>query len=164
MKIFPPHTHFCSADCLIPVMCCSDCGGVGRCGRTVIMGRKPEMDSSQMLLSEGSKPSNAAEGQSLHHFRCRTPKTRRPPRSRDLCRGHGPIGVDAMHCTGCNICQSEKTNNLLTIIEMLNSRPCNVPLCTDTTRLHTRRRQRRSAEFHYSKAHFIYHMGTLLCM
>lgn len=66
-RYFP---HFWSADCLIPVMCFSDCGV-----KEGLVNRNSEpMDSLQMLFSEGSKPSNAAEGQSLHHFRCRTPK------------------------------------------------------------------------------------------
>lgn len=43
-----------------------------------------------------------------------------------------------MRCTVQAVTLSKrKTNNLLTIIEMLNSSPCDVPLCTDTSRLHT---------------------------
>lgn len=106
---------------LISVMCFSDCGVMEGLNRN-----NGPTDSSQMLFSEGSKPSNAAEGQSLHHFRCRTPKPEglRVPmslhalaapikftdwgdfslRARDLCRGqHGPVKFHTMHCTGCNI-------------------------------------------------------------
>lgn len=67
----------------------------------------------------------------MPHTQTRRPP--RPPRSRDLCRGHG-----WMRCTVQAVTLSKrKTNNLLTIIEMLNSSPCDVPLCTDTSRLHT---------------------------
>lgn len=53
------------------------------------------------------------------------------PRSRDPRLGW-------MQCTVQAVTLSKrKTNNLLTIIEMLNSSPRDVPLCTDTSRLHT---------------------------
>lgn len=136
----------------------------------------------QMLLIEGSKPSIAAEGQSLHHFRCPPPpqllrgstlflhphsaRTRETPAS---APSWSPVTsaevatdpLERMQCTVQAVTLSKRwTNNLLTIIEMLNSSPCN-PLHRHNQ---AARWGRRQANFHYSKAHFIYNMGTLLCM
>lgn len=64
---------------------------------------------------------------------------RRPPRSPapgTSAEATGRLGW--MQCTVQAVTLSKrKTNNLLTILETLNSSPCNVPLCTDTSRLFT---------------------------